>query len=214
MLPIVFIAIGAAGAAVSGAIGTGVSRKIRSGKEKKTADILSGGSSGYPKVLICGAAGAGKSSLVNTALDAKVAQIGSGGSVTRGICEYSSDIKKLRICECEGYTASNLDEYRQRVNTFLKKNRVNRVWYCINAGAKRLLPVDEDNIKELIKLTGEKFIDIVITKTDMAEKNELDELIASIAHAFPLLSVVTYSNNPALSKQSEYSADQLTEKLR
>ena len=213
MLPIVLIAIGAAGAAVSGAIGTGVSHKIKSGKAQKDADILSGGSSDYPKVLICGASKTGKSSLVNTVLEAKVARIGAGETVTRGICEYSSEIQKLCICECEGYTVRNLNEYRQRVNTFLKKNRVNKVWYCVNAGTKRLLETDEDNIKQLIKLIGEDLIDIVITKTDTASKQELDELTASIIDVFPALRIVTYSNDPALSKQAEYSVKQLTEKL-
>lgn len=214
MIPIILVAIGAAGSAVTGAIGTGIARKIKSRKDIEAQSILSGDSANYPKILVCGASGAGKSSLINAALEVRVAQVGSGGSVTRGVREYLSDIQKLCICECEGYTVGNTDVYQQRVKTFLKKTHVDGVWYCINAGANRLLETDEENIRQLINLVGENMINIVITKSDTVSRHELNELAVSVDNAFPSLEVITYSNDPALAKQDNYSIKQLTEKIR
>ena len=76
MLPIVLVAIGAVGGAVTGTIGSGIAHKIKSKNKIEEQTILSGDSTDYPKVLVCGATGAGKSSLINSAFGVKVARVG------------------------------------------------------------------------------------------------------------------------------------------
>ncbi len=182
-------------------------------KEQAEREMLLGQSANYPKILVCGATGVGKSSLINHVLGAEVAQTGSGGSVTQGISEYYTDSGKLCLFECEGYTIDDIDTYRKRVKVFLRKNSVAAAWYCINAGTKRFLETDRDNIMQLTELLGTENVNVILTKTDTVTRSELDDLTNVIGKTAPYRSPVPYSTDIALRSQSEASIRILTDGL-
>lgn len=213
MLPIVLVAIGAVGGAVTGTIGSGIAHKIKSKNKIEEQTILSGDSTDYPKVLVCGATGAGKSSLINSAFGVKVARVGEGASVTRGINQYCVDDKELVIFDCEGFTLGNVHQYQRRINLFFNQYDVDAVWYCINAGSKRLLDADMVNIKQLRECIDVEKIRIVITKVDTVSQSDLTDLISLIKKHFPGLYPVKFSNDPKLSNQAAETIEFLIDKL-
>lgn len=182
-------------------------------KEQANLEILTGQNVVYPKVLICGATGVGKSSLINHILGADIAQTGSGGSVTQGVSEYYTDHAGLCFCECEGYTIDDIDTYRKRIKVFLRKSRVAAAWYCINAGTKRFLETDSENIQQLADLLGIENVHVILTKVDTVTSSELEDLKCVIGGTSPYCRPVLYSTDPALADKSKAAIISLIEEL-
>lgn len=172
-------------------------------KEQANQEILTGQSVNYPKVLICGATGVGKSSLINHILGADIAQTGSGGSVTQGVSQYYTDRVGLCFCECEGYTIDDIDTYRKRIKVFLRKKPAVAAWYCINAGTKRFLETDAENIQQLADLLGIENVHVILTKIDTVTNSELEDLNCVIGGTSPYCRPVPYSTDPVLESRSK-----------
>jgi predicted GTPase len=133
-----------------------------------------------PTVLVCGWTGAGKSSLINTMLDVD-APISDGTPCTQQFDVYENDL--IRVYDSKGMEkGETVTDFVKKLVGFIKERRtiydiernVHIVWYTVDANSSRFDDGDVQIVKELYELIGKRNIVFVLTKCDVARKNQID----------------------------------------
>lgn len=120
-------------------------------------------------LLIVGKSGVGKSSLVNAVFGRDLARVGVGMPITKGLSYYHDD--SLGIWDSEGFELGDGNHPTDKIKADLlhirkqpENEQISVVWYCVDAGSRRLLPSEIDVIRE-ISATGLPVI-LVLTKVE------------------------------------------------
>lgn len=135
-------------------------------------------------LLITGKSGVGKSSLINAVFGRDLARVGMGVPITEQLSYYHDS--SLGIWDTEGFELGEAEHPTDKVRAALKEigsrpllEQVSVVWYCVDAGSKRLLPTEIQVIQELAN-AGYPVI-LVVTKTTwtkrtLSRRNEIAEV--------------------------------------
>lgn len=137
-----------------------------------------------PTVLILGRSGSGKSTLINTIFGEKVAQAGTGRPVTQTYQFYSNEQTLINLYDTRGWEGGKNDE-----ETFLAQTQEllqtsdtppDIVWYVVEGAGARFTQYDRTVISTVL---GELDVIVVITKSDIAHNEQIEQLKSTIERA-------------------------------
>ena len=170
-----------------------------------------------PNILVCGATGVGKSSLIKDYFemdDSNAPEIGDDGRAkTTSVHRYSPENSTVVLYDSAGYvfgeSAKNYSrdiigtiEDRKKNDPGDISNHIHEVWYCVSAANKRFYKADQDLIQTII----EKFnvpVMVVLTKVDLVDEKDIEDM-RSVIHEFREdLPVFTYSTAEELREDEE-----------
>lgn len=170
-----------------------------------------------PNILVCGATGVGKSSLIKDYFDmegSNAPEIGNDGRAkTTSVHRYSPENSTVVLYDSAGYvfgeSAKNYSrdiigtiEDRKKSDPGDISNHIHEVWYCVSAANKRFYTADKD----LIQTITEKFnvpVMVVLTKVDLVDEKDIEDMRSVIHDFMEDLPVFTYSIAEELKEDEE-----------
>lgn len=133
-----------------------------------------------PKILLVGRTGVGKSALINAIFGAEMAASGHGKPVTNGFKAYEDEIVPIAVYDSAGWEGGGEKEveFRTGLQSFLKKNKMDAIWFAIDAPGARFTEFD---VQLLVKIFKNYNTIIVLTKCDVATDEQIIDILRAIA---------------------------------
>ncbi|HCG7281256.1 TPA: GTPase domain-containing protein [Vibrio parahaemolyticus] len=147
-------------------------------------------------LIVLGKTGVGKSTFCNYIFGKDVFKKGEGAPVTGWSDHFSSykvpyDKFNLNVFDTVGIEVDNFDKWTKELNKFIDKRNgydsnpnewVHGAFYIINAASARIEPSEEKIIKKFV--TSNIPLQIVLTKSDLAQESQIEALIKQIKISF------------------------------